>query len=291
MNATRHTPDLVTASDNDRDLDAGKLAGAGVSTVGTNPLSPVVITLMRGVIDQLAQPQLWQQLMLQQAQVRDYVAVLGLELYIDATEGHAFLRSRGLRDGEAATDEAVDPDEEDGVLTQAGPGSQVGGRPKRESTALPRLIPRRPLSFPVSLLLVLLRKKMVEADARGYADSSGQASSRAYGITESHGRLILSRDEIIQMIKVFLPAGSNEARLVDQIDAHINRVIDMGFARRLQGQDNRIEVRRLLKAFVDAQWLADFDHRLTSYLAYAGLQANPPAALASTPTPSSEAPQ
>ena len=27
------------------------------------------------------------------------------------------------------------------------------------------------------------------------------------------------------------------------------------------------EVRRILKAFVDAQWLADFDQRLAAYLA------------------------
>jgi hypothetical protein len=52
---------------------------------------------------------------------------------------------------------------------------------------------------------------------------------------------------------------------VDQIDAHLNKVIDLGFARRLRGQEQMIEVRRILKAFVDAQWLEDFDQRLQAY--------------------------
>lgn len=44
-----------------------------------------------------------------------------------------------------------------------------------------------------------------------------------------------------------------------------NRVEDMGFIRRMKGQDQLYEIRRVLKAFVDAQWLADFDARLEAY--------------------------
>jgi hypothetical protein len=33
----------------------------------------------------------------------------------------------------------------------------------------------------------------------------------------------------------------------------------------LKGQDHQFEVRRILKAFVDAQWLAEFDRRLAEY--------------------------
>jgi hypothetical protein len=42
-------------------------------------------------------------------------------------------------------------------------------------------------------------------------------------------------------------------------------VIEMGFLRRLAGQETRYEVRRVLKAFVDAQWLSDFEQRLAGY--------------------------
>jgi hypothetical protein len=33
----------------------------------------------------------------------------------------------------------------------------------------------------------------------------------------------------------------------------------------LKGQDQQYEVRRILKAFVDAQWLVEFDRRLAEY--------------------------
>ena len=95
----------------------------------------------------------------------------------------------------------------------------------------------------MSLLLALLRKKLAEFDASG-------------GDT----RLVLTRDEIVDLVRVFLPDGTNEARLIDQVDAHINKVVELGFLRRLRGQRRaRIEVRRILKAFVDAQWLGEFD--------------------------------
>ncbi len=183
-------------------------------------LSALVITLMKGVLYQEGDGEFWLSLLHWQAQVRDYVAVLGLELVLDEAEGYAFLRSRRAAEG--------DPE-------------------------LPRLVARRPLSFPVSLLLALLRRKLAEFDASG-------------GDT----RLILSRDEVIELIRVFLPEGSNEARLMDQLDAHLNKIAELGFIRRLRGQEQVIEVRRILKAFVDAQWLADFDARLAAYLAHLG---------------------
>lgn len=182
-----------------------------------NSLSLVVIALMKGVCYQEQDPRLWQQLLTLQAAARDYVAVLGLELMLDEAEGYAWLRSRQNED---------------------------------EGTELPRLVGRRQLSYPVSLLIALLRRKLAEFDAGG-------------GDT----RLILSRDDVVELMRTFLPPGTTEARLVDQIDAHINKVVELGFVRRLRGQEQMIEVRRILKAFVDAQWLNEFDARLRIYAA------------------------
>jgi hypothetical protein len=70
---------------------------------------------------------------------------------------------------------------------------------------------------------------------------------------------------------VFLPDGTNEARLVDQVDATISKVVDSGFSAPAQAANGQhrikghFEVRRILKAFVDAQWLAEFDARLEVY--------------------------
>ena len=184
-----------------------------------DPFSRVIIALMKGVVYQENDPALWQDLFTLQARARDYISVLGLELMLDEAEGYAWLRTRPV----------------------------VEGAPE-----LPRLIPRRQLSFPVSLLLALLRKKLVEFDAGG-----------------GESRLILSRDEIVEMLRIVLPAGSKETRQVKQIDGYINRIVDSGFLRRLHGSKSQLEVRRILKAFVDAQWLTELDQRLEDYQAAA----------------------
>jgi hypothetical protein len=56
--------------------------------------------------------------------------------------------------------------------------------------------------------------------------------------------------------------------VVDRIDADINRIVELGFLRRLSRHDDQLEVRRILKTFVDAQWLADFEQRLAAYRAH-----------------------
>jgi len=190
------------------------------NTAATNELSALLITLLKGVIYQEGEASLWNALLNLQARVRDYVTVLGLELVLDESEGYAFLRAR--KDSE---DEGV--------------------------AKLPRLVARRQLTFLVSLLLALLRKKLAEFDASG-------------GDT----RLVLTRDQLVELVRVFLPDSSNEAKLIDQIETNLNKIVDLGFLRKLKtgaGQPTAFEVRRIIKAFVDAQWLNDFDARLSAY--------------------------
>lgn len=207
-------------------------APATVSTPGATALpqpdlTSLVVPLLKGVLYRDEDAPAWAALLKLQARVRDYVAVLALELVLDEAEGYAFLRAREPSDDDA---------------------------PK-----LPRLVARRPLSFQVSLLLALLRKKLAEFDASG-------------GDT----RLILSRAAIVELVRVFLPDGSNDSRLTDQVETHLNKIIDLGFVRRLKtapgsharaAKEPVYEVRRILKAFVDAQWLADFDAQLAAYQA------------------------
>ena len=61
----------------------------------TEPDLPfAVIPLMKGVVYRDTHERAWQQLLQLQPQVRDYVAVLGLQVVIDEAEGYAFLRQR-----------------------------------------------------------------------------------------------------------------------------------------------------------------------------------------------------
>jgi hypothetical protein len=179
-------------------------------------LPSAVITLMKGVVYRDTHERAWKHLLQLQPRVRDYVEVLGLQVVIDEAEGYAFLRQRPSDEGEAEP--------------------------------VPRLIPRRALSFHVSLLLALLRKKLAEFDAQG-------------GDT----RLMLTRDQIAEMLRIFLPTTSNEARLIDKIDEHIGKVERLGFLRPAKNAEQTYEVRRVLKAYIDGQWLADFDARLAEY--------------------------
>jgi len=187
---------------------------------------PLVATsLMKGVVYRDTHEQVWRHLLPLQSQLRDYMATIGLVPVVDEAEGYAFLRQRD--------DAAPDGAPEDAVRT-----------------SVPRLVARRSLSFHVSLLLALLRRRLAEFDA-----------------TDAGSRLILTREQIVAMLRVFLPATSNEARLVDQVDQHIAKIVELGFLRRVPEADGAVEVRRILKAFVDAQWLADFDTRLAAYAA------------------------
>lgn len=184
-------------------------------TEASADLSPVLIQIFRGVLYRDQHEALWQQLLTLQNRVRDHVQVLSLELVLDEPQGYAYLRQAAVED---------------------------------EEKAPPRLVPRRQLSYPVSLLLVLLRKKLIEHDA-----GSGDP------------RLILTQEEIVELIRLFLPDTANEAKLVDRIQTDINKVIELGFMRRLRGQSGRYEVRRILQSFVDAQWLGEFEQRLAEY--------------------------
>jgi hypothetical protein len=184
----------------------------------TANLSPVLIALMKGITSRDDDPALWQALLELQARVREYAAVLGLELILDEAEGYAYLKQRAAAEGEPE---------------------------------LAKLVARRQLGYPVSLMLALLRKKLAEFDA-----GSGES------------RLILSAEQIADLVRLFLADTANEAKLMDRVDSDIKKIVELGFLRKLRGSEDRFEVRRILKSFVDAQWLSEFDRRLADYKAH-----------------------
>ncbi len=140
------------------------------------------------------------------------------------------------------------------VLDDAEGYAYLRQRPRADDEPdLPRLVARRQLGFTVSLLLALLRKRLAEFDA-----------------TSGETRLVLTRDEIADLLRLFLPDATNEARVLDRIDRAITQIEDLGFLRRLRGHDSELEVRRILKAFVDAQWLGELDRRLAAYRDHLG---------------------
>jgi len=186
-------------------------------------LSPVVIQLMRGILYKEDKPRLWESMERLEGPIRDYLQVIGLDLEIYPGDGFAYLKSRETEE---------------------------------EEPSLPRLLARRQLSYPVSLILALLRRKLTEHDA-----FSGEA------------RLILDTDEIRDMVSAFFPGGSNEVKIQKRMDAHLQRIQELGFIRFLDAGKEKVEVKRILKAYIDAQWLNDLNTRLEEYLAHGGGEA------------------
>lgn len=180
-------------------------------------VASTIIELMRGVVYQESQEAAWQTLGRYGAAIRDHFATLGVDVVVDETEGYAYLRTMPEAEGEEP---------------------------------LPRLVRRRSLTHPQSILLVLLRKRLVEFETSGTDD-----------------KLVLTRDQLIDDLRTFLPASTKESRLVDNVDSTIRQVADMGFLRQLRNSSDRWEVRRILKAYVDAETLGDYAARLEEYAA------------------------
>ena len=193
----------------------------------TPALTVLLINLLKKVLYRTDDEEQFGNLLRLENDVRKYMSALNLELVIEDAEGYAYLKS---------------PDDNEGLDPEA---------------RAPRLVARRQLTYPVSLMLVLLRKKLAEFDNSG-------------GDT----RLILSRDDIVDMVRVFTPDGSNEVLQIKHVEEAINKIVNFGFLQALkstgtQGTNQSMyEVRRIIKSFVDAQWVSDFDARLAGYQAH-----------------------
>ena len=123
--------------------------------------------------------------------------------------------------------------------------------PEEGEDPLPRLVQRRELSYNASLLLLLLRKRLAEFEAGG-----------------EEGKLVLERDAITEMLRLFLPDSTDEVRIVKRVDASITQVVKLGFLEELRGAHQPSwEVKRIIKAYDDAETMADFASKLADYAA------------------------
>jgi len=182
----------------------------------TLPYALAVIKLFQGVVnndDKAA----WNCLIQYQLEIKQFFSGIGIEVFIQENEGFAFLRQR-----------VRDSDQDD---------------------ALPSLLRKDQLTYPVTLLSVLLYEKLVEFDMKG-GDST---------------RLIIDREEIKDTVRIFLPEASNEANLIDKVDKNINKLVEIGFLRPLSTSPNKFEVRRILKAKIPAESLLEIKERLREH--------------------------
>ncbi|MFZ3385152.1 MAG: DUF4194 domain-containing protein [Candidatus Methanoperedens sp.] len=187
-----------------------------IETTVINPYAPVIIKLLQGVIYN-DEKELWDNLIKYHVPIKEYFKIIGIDVLIYETEGFAFLKQKQFDEG--------------------------------PETNLPSLIEKRQLSYPVTLLCVLLVEKLIEFDA-----TEGDST-----------RLIIDKDEIKEMLRIFLPEKTNEAKLIDNIDENINKLVKYGFLRKLNDTENKYEVKRILKAKVPAETLQEVKSKLEEY--------------------------
>lgn len=177
-------------------------------------MAHLIVPLLKNVVYRDRDERLFSRIVDEQIAISDHLSVIGATLWLDESEGYAYVKNQ-------ETDEET-----------------------------PKLVSRRPLSYDVSLLLALLRKRLAEHDTH-----------------EGAARLIVTRDEVVALVSVFMNESPNEAGQVDKVESTINKVIDLGFMTKIRAAEHTYEVRRIIKAFIDAQWLQEFDAQLAAYAA------------------------
>jgi len=96
------------------------------------PYAPALIHLLQGVID--VEDEIWNLVLSYRTPIESYFAQMGLALYVNETNGYAFLWQPDLQDEKGA------------------------------ALALPRLTRRQKLGYSVTLLLVLIREELNQFD-------------------------------------------------------------------------------------------------------------------------------
>ncbi|WP_281184644.1 DUF4194 domain-containing protein [Trichlorobacter lovleyi] len=180
----------------------------------------VTIHLLKTILYKDSHPKLWISMLNNMISLENYFQIIGLRLYVDEAEGHAYLKQDDCEDD--------------------------FGQP------VPTLIRKQALTFSLSLMCVLLRKALVEHEA-----------------SSTEARLILGKNMIRELLLVYYPEQLNQAKLIGKIDADIKKLIDYGILRELKIEGEQYEVMRILKSFVNAQWLADFNQKLEEYASHA----------------------
>ena len=188
-----------------------------METTALPPHALPVLHLFKGIVYR-HHDEVWRSLQQHLPDVKRHFATVGLEVFVDEAEGYALLR-------QLAYDDAQD--------------------------GWPKLSERRPLSYPVTLLCVLLRKRLLEADAQ-----DGSAS------------LVVSGEELKEQLAVFLPqTGTDETKLVRQIDTYLRAVEDLRFLRPLKNEPDRYEVSRVLNAYIPIEALESIAEKLKNHYA------------------------
>jgi hypothetical protein len=119
---------------------------------------------------------------------------------------------------------------------------------------VPRLTQKRPLNYHATLLLACLRQEFCTFDTSN-PDST---------------RLVKTRQGIHDLVAAYLPETTNQVRDVNKIDAAIQRLVEFGFLKLIDEEQEIFEVMRIVKAKVGPAELESIKERILKYAEAAG---------------------
>lgn len=120
--------------------------------------------------------------------------------------------------------------------------------PEDNAEPLPRLIVRHRLGYKVTILCVLLREEL-----------------RMHDSSPTKSRLILSIEKLRDLLLQYLPKNNNEEKFRQEVRKLVQQVVDLGFLKLLSGDEENYEVRRILKAKINAETLSRLKKNLENY--------------------------
>lgn len=177
------------------------------------PYKNSIIRLLQGVIYRENEAQ-WHEVYMYRGALSEYFSKIGVEFILNDSDGYAY-------------------------ITEMMNGS--------EDNPGPSLFSRRQLGYHITLLCIILTRKIIEFDINN----------------NDSPRLIMSKDEILEAYSVFLPDRSNEAKQIDTLDTHLNKLTEYGFVRKID--DTAWEIRRILKAKFSADIINEIERKLEEY--------------------------
>jgi hypothetical protein len=180
----------------------------------------VIIKLLQGPI-YYDDKTVWRDLMCWQSPVQEYLKKIGLELLINETDGFARIFQ-------------PEPDEYD-------------------ENPLPRLMRKQTMTYEATLLCVILREVLEEAD-----------------VILVGRKLYLTQKEIKERIELFYKDQTNKSKLWKDLTRPINSLVNMGILK-LTREDtnkdnNQYEVKRIIKSLVSNDKLEEIRNKLANYV-------------------------
>lgn len=180
------------------------------------PYSRIVVRLLKGPLENKHHQ--WNDLLHYQVEIQKYVGQIGLELIVKREEGFAYLKQ--LEDAE---------------------GNTIG------------LIPRTPLGFELSVILIILRQMLEEFDS----DLNELYANERF----------VTAEELKERLELFLPERFNKVKMLNEMDSYIRRIVELGYLKE-QKLENRstYQIHRIIKEKVTLDKLQDFKKQLQAYV-------------------------